>query len=235
MHSSIAEILNTVDPQDRETLVNKALAQIVKSSLFALCKTICDFMDLTHATHGDVIRVLESQSLRKMHVLPRGSLKSSIVCVAYPIWILTNNPNARIFIDSQLFTNSSTFLREIRGHLEGPRLTDLFGEFKGSVWNDSEIIIRQRTKNFKEASITVGGVGTTKVGQHYDYIIHDDMNSPENSNTPEKAQKVIDHYKMNTSILEPSGTMVVVGTRYADNDLIGHILANEETDFKGIL
>ncbi len=103
----------------------------------------------------------------------------------------------------------------------------MFGKFKSEPWAESEITIRQRTKNFKEASITVGGVGTTKIGQHYSVIIADDMNSPNNSSTPENAKKIVDHYRYNLSLLEPDGIYVIIGTRYSEADLIGHILANE--------
>lgn len=103
----------------------------------------------------------------------------------------------------------------------------LFGNFKGPVWNESEIIIGQRTKFYKEASLTCGGIGTTKVGQHFNKIIGDDYNSPDNSNTPERARGVIQHYRYNTSILEPGGTYVVIGTRYSEVDLIGHIKEHE--------
>jgi len=43
-------------------------------------------------------------------------------------------------------------------------------------------------------------------------------------------KKVINHFKMNTAILEPDGTYVIVGTRYAVDDVIGFILENEVGD-----
>lgn len=185
------------------------------------------FKDVNERTHGEIIQTLEAPSTRKLICVPRGCLKSSLACVTYPIWLLSRNPNLRILIDSELFNNSKTFLREIKSHLETPLFRAVFGEWKAEPWNESEIIIGQRNQFRKEASITVGGIGTTKVGQHYDVIIGDDMNSPNNSNTPENAKKVVDHYKYNTSILEPNGIYVVIGTRYSENDLIGYILENE--------
>lgn len=199
----------------------------LKNSLYALCKIAMGYKDVNPYTHKGIIDALESDYTRKLICVPRGCLKSSIACVAFPIWLLLNNPNLRILIDSELYTNSATFLREIKAHLQNRYLVSLFGEFKSNCWNESEIIIKQRTKNLKEASITVGGVGTTKVGQHYDVIIGDDYNSPNNTNTIENAEKVINHYRMNTSILENKGTYVVIGTRYSEWDLIGHILRNE--------
>lgn len=212
--------------KDLELAVER-LKRDTKQSLYFLCKTILGFKDINQETHGEIIRTMESEGKRKLICVPRGCLKSSIACVAYPIWLLLNNANLRILIDSELYTNSKNFLREIKAHLHLPIILKMFGDFESSVWNESEIIINQRNIIKKEASITVGGVGTTKVGQHFDVIIGDDMNSMQNSGTQENAEKVVTHYKMNLSILEPTGTYVIIGTRYSEMDLIGYIIENE--------
>jgi len=203
------------------------LGDFAKTSLFLLSKHLLKYKDVNMRTHGRLIEALESPTKRKLINMPRGTLKSSLACVAYPIYRLLNNPNERILIDSELYTNSRTFLREIKAHLESPLFRLLWGDFEGSLWNSDEITIKQRTKPYKEASISVGGIGTTKVGQHYTIIIGDDYSSPANTNSPENAQKVVDHYKYNTAILEPDGTYVIIGTRYSELDIIGHILDNE--------
>lgn len=204
-----------------------AIRDAAKKSLFVMANCFLGYRDVSVFTHKPIIRALESTVTRKLICVPRGSLKSSLGGVAYPIWLLINNPDLRILIDSELFSNSATFLREIKQHLVGEYFNLIFGETKTKTWNEDEIIIKQRTKILKEPSITVGGVGTTRVGQHYDVIIGDDYNSPKNSDTTEKAQKVIDHYKYNLSILEPEGTYVIIGTRYSENDLIGYILREQ--------
>jgi hypothetical protein len=204
-----------------------AIADYGRESLFFLAHDILKMKDVNQETHGKMLAALESGSTRKLINMPRGTLKSSIGCVAYPIWRLINDPNDRILLDSELYSNSKTFLREIKLHISSPLLVKLYGEFKGETWNESEIIIKQRTKPYKEASITVSGIGATKVGQHYQTIIGDDYCSPNNQNTPENSEKVIAHYRYNQSILEPGGTYVVIGTRYSERDIIAHILDNE--------
>jgi hypothetical protein len=135
------------------------------------------------------------------------------------------NPNLSILLDSELYTNSKNLLREIKGHLLSSAFTRIFGNVEGGKWDEGEIILSTRTQNRKEASITVGGIGTTKVGQHYDLIIGDDYNSASNSDTPEKCQKVLDHYKYNLNILNPGGEYLIIGTRYAELDVIGFLLS----------
>lgn len=206
----------------------EAIRKLYRNSLYLLCKSLLKYRDVNKYTHAETIAALESDSPRKLIVLPRGSLKSSIVDVAYVIWRIINNYNIRILLDSEVFGNSITFLREIKAHLENPEVTDIFGEFRTEAnWTQGSITIKQRTHPFKESTITCGGVGTVKVGQHYDLIIGDDYNSNKNSETIEGIDKVLRHYKYNQSILEPTGTYVIVGTRYASRDVIGYILEEE--------
>jgi hypothetical protein len=202
--------------------------QAYKSSLFALTKYGLGYDLLSEKTHGPICKMLESPTNKKLLVIPRGCFKSTLASISYPIWLLLNDFNHRILLDSELYTNSSKFLREIKGHLESKHITDLFGEFKTDFnWNESEITIKQRTKIYKESSITCSGIGAQKTSQHYSIIIADDMNSPDNSLSTELREKVISHYRLYISLLEPGGTIVVIGTRYSQGDLIGHILTNE--------
>jgi hypothetical protein len=148
--------------------------------------------------------------------------------VAYPIWMILRNPNIRVLLDSELYTNSKNFIREIKNQLESSKVTNVFGTFRSRKnWAEDSITSAQRTKSHKESTVTAAGIGTEKTGQHYDLIICDDLNSPKNSSTPENREKVISHYKMMTAILDPGGTILVIGTRYAANDCIGYILENE--------
>lgn len=203
------------------------LREVYRASLFKTARYLLGYREVNWATHGDMIHALQDSEPRKLIVMPRGTFKSSLSSVAYPIWCLLRNPNERILIDSEIYTNSKNFLREISLHLRSEKLVSLFGNFEGTVWNEGELIIAQRTKVLKEASITASGIGSEKTSQHFDRIIMDDLNSASNSGTPELREKVIKHYQYNTAILEPRGTMVLVGTRYAANDAIGFVITNE--------
>lgn len=203
-----------------------ALQNTYKASLGAVCKTLLGFKDVNERTHKNLIQVLEHPHKRKLCVEPRGSLKTTIGVTANCVWKLINNPNLRIYVVSEVYVNSKNLIREIKGCFESEAFMNVFGDWRGERWGEGEITIKTRTKNLKEASITAGGIGTIKVGQHFDVIIIDDANSNKNSDTPEKCQKVIDFYKYLISILEPNGEFVIIGTRYSSNDLPQMVLDN---------
>lgn len=209
---------------------NLALIHLYQSDLYTTAKDLLGYKDINWITHGDMIRCLENQSTRKLIVMPRGTFKSSIGVVAYTIWQLIRNPNSTILIDSEVYTNSKNFIREIKGHFESTRFRSIFGDWIGNPWSEGEITIKARTKNIKEASVTASGIGAVKVGQHFDYILMDDMNSGNNSETPEMREKIIRHYQLALAILNPGGTVSLTATRYAVDDLVGHIMKNEVED-----
>lgn len=225
--SEILEFLKKYPESQRLKILNKYFSNHYKKNFFDFCKYGLKYQEMTEFTHEPICKALQSPSKRKLIVVPRSCFKSSIGTISYSIWRLINDPNERILIDSELYTNSKRFLREITAHLESKPMIDMFGEFKGPVWTEGEIVIKQRTKSYKESSITCSGIGAQKTSQHYSVIIADDLSSPTNINTIDTRQKVIDHYRMYTSLLEPDGTLVVIGTRYHAGDLIGWVLENE--------
>lgn len=210
-----------------QEILNNANRRLYHESLYGVAKYLCGYKEINHHTHDMMITALEDPTPRKLIVMPRGTFKSSIGVVAYCIWRLIKNPDERILIDSDVYSNSKNFLREIKSIISSHDFTRLYGDWSSDNWNEGEMTIGVRTKAYKEASITCGGIETTKVGQHYTIIIGDDYNTDKNSQTPEARQKIINHYKMNLSILEPNGTYVLIGTRYAIDDTIGWILEHE--------
>lgn len=216
-------------PAVRPEVIKEATKLAYQNSLYHTARSLCGYKDINADTHMRIVRGLNAPTLRKIICVPRGTFKSSIGSVAFPINLLMRNPNLRILIDSELYGNSVSYLKEIKQHMQSDEFRMIFGDWRtdNTTWNESEIVIGARTKILKEPSITVGGIGTTKVGQHYDVIIGDDYNSPANTATHEQRKKVVDHYQYNQSILEPTGIYAIIGTRYHEEDLIGWILKNE--------
>jgi hypothetical protein len=232
METNLPEIPNSSEI-DHE-IHKELLRDEFKSSLYMTAKYLCGFNEITWRTHGDMIENLESETKRKLIVMPRGTFKSSIGVVAYSVWLLLRNPNLRILIDSEKYANSKNWIKQIRTIFEKPLMMDLFGDLRGIPWGEGEITLANRTANVREPSVVASGIEANKTGAHFDTIIADDLNTDKNSATPEGCQKVLDHYRLNISILEPEGTLVVIGTRYSALDVIGYILENEIENEKEI-
>jgi predicted phage terminase large subunit-like protein len=66
---------------------------------------------------------------------------------------------------------------------------------------------------------------------HYDWIICDDLHSETNVTNKDQINKVIDHWKLAYSLLDPGRPMIIIGTRWDYNDLYQHILDNERESF----
>lgn len=202
--------------------------QFYLDSLYHFTKFCLGYKDLTQNVHGPICNALQAPTPRKLIAVPRGTFKSTCSTISYPMWLLEHNPNLRILIDSELYTNSMNFLREIKGHYEhNEDFRMLFGDRVGSLWNSDEVIVKTRTIHKKEPSIVCSGIGAGKTSQHYDVIIADDLSSYKNITSKDLAQKTIDHFKLYTSLLEPNGTLVVIGTRYHELDAIGFVIENE--------
>lgn len=175
-------------------------------------------------------------------LMPRGTFKSSVVTIAFTMQYFLNDPNARILIDSETFSKSKAFLREIIEHLmNNNKYREIFRSIHGmypyetkskaKLWTDSEIILPCRTRPLKEPSVSCAGIDVTKNGMHYDLIICDDLHSEKNVTNIEQITQVIEHYKLAFSLLDPGKPMIVIGTRWHMADLYQHIIDFEQQDF----
>ena len=205
------------------------------SDLYFFSKDILNYDLIRKQPHQELCDFLEREKKsKKLILLPRGSFKSTIVTISYPLWKLIKDPNLRILISSETYIQSKTFLTAIKNHIsDNETFKTIFGDQKkeDSVWRQEEITVAGRTKVAREPSIATSGVGQTRVGFHYDIIILDDVVSNNNINTPEQIKKIIEHYKLLLSILEPGGLLIIVGTRYSFADLYHHIEEEEASTF----
>lgn len=209
------------------------------SNLFFFSKDILGYDLIRKNPHQELCHFLEREkNPKKLILLPRGAFKSTVITVGYTMHSLMNNPNDRILISSETFAQSKTFLSAIKTHIESnDTFRAIYGDQKkpDSVWRQEELTVVGRTKVAREPSISVSGVGQTRVGMHYDKIILDDVVSNNNINTPEQIMKIIDHYRLLLSILDPGGELIIVGTRYSFADLYGHLLEEEKGTFAELI
>ena len=229
-----------------------------KTDLFFLCKHILNYDKMEPGTHQELCDYTTSILPEPSHIpqsadfdptknlllllMPRGTFKSSVVTIGFTLQMILNEPDTRILIDSETYSKSKAFLREILGHLEAnEQYREVFKAIHGmypfttkhaaKLWTDSELILPCRKRDRKEPTISCAGIDVTKNGMHYDLIICDDLHSEKNVTNKEQIEQVINHYKLAFSLLDPGKPMIVIGTRWDYNDLYQHIIDFESEDF----
>jgi predicted phage terminase large subunit-like protein len=209
------------------------ISRAASADLFFFARNVLGFDKMTTRTHLPTCRFLSSKHPYKLIILPRDTFKTTIATISYPLWKLISNPNLRIMLSSDTYDNSVKNLYKIKQIIEtNEQLRLLFGDLKGDIWRSDEIYVKSRTSNDKEASISCASQDVTRVGQHFDIIILDDIVTDVNSMTQEQLLRSIDYFRSLFSILEPSGEMIVLGTRWAYNDLYGHIIDTMKRTFR---
>lgn len=204
------------------------LADLVRGQLegdvLAFAREVFDFRDLTDELHGRLGQFLMRPGTRKLILSPRGSYKSSLISVAYPTWRIVHNRNLRTVIDSEVRANAKNFLKLCRHHLESnPLLLQLWGSFRRETgWTD-EFFTVERSREFVEPTMQSSGVDQTVVSQHYDLVVFTDIVNDKNSMTKEARDKVSDHVRLFSPIIE-AGESVMEGTFWDDDDEYGRAL-----------
>lgn len=185
--------------------------------------------------HQELCSFVETRTKkrRKMILLPRGHLKSTIITVGYSLQHIAKDPNVRILIGNATYPMAVTFLGQIKDHLtKNTTFIDTYGELAKDplIWKEWQIklAIGEDTMRHKEATVTAYGMGGNLVSQHYDLIILDDLVNRDTIVTQEAVEKTITVYKDVLDLLEPTGTMVLIGTRWHDADLYGWILEQRD-------
>ena len=179
-----------------------------------------------------------------LYLMPRGTLKTSVITIGGAIQWLLNYPEDRVAIDSETVTKAQGFLTEIKGHFEeNERLRDiwfaLYGHFpdrdsKKKKWSTEGLVIATRTKSRKEPSIDALGPGVARNGWHYDIAFLDDLHSELNTKTKDRIDEVKEHRKLVYSLLDPGAPQVVIGTRWSFGDMYQEIIDEEYEDFNFI-
>jgi predicted phage terminase large subunit-like protein len=211
------------------------LKEACREDLQFLCTEILGFSDWGEV-HNDMESFLHRPSRRKLCLVPRGHLKTSVVTKATSIRKLLKNPNERILIANQVWDKAREMLFEIKEVLSDKSiLPRLFGNFVSSRWREDDITIAQRTKALSAPSIGTTGVEAEMTSAHYDTIIADDLQGEKNCLTKEQRDKVKRFYRSLIDLLEPDGELIVVGTRWHQDDLYAEILEQESAYYDVML
>lgn len=220
---------------------------MARSSLYYFNKYILGFRDMALQPHWELCQFIEKYAGVDdcLILLPRGTFKSSIITIGYPLWSWLKDRDLRFLISSAELNNSKNFLGLIRDHIErNDRFRSLFGKWDAErskdTWNESALCLSGRSRLAAEASATASSVDVTKVSQHYDKAILDDLQTDKNVASKELIDKIESYLQLLLPILDPQryeghdlaqakpGPRIIVGTRWHFDDVYGRMIAYEQ-------
>lgn len=195
------------------------------------------YTDFTKSKHleilSDELTKLTNGEFNNLCVaMPPRHSKSSMVTLAYPLWLIMNNPNANILIINAEQSLSEKFGIDLKDILNSIGcLKDIYlSDVKHS---NTHFKFEDSYGNLYRGSVKLVGINGNYTGHDADYIIIDDPYKGFEDITPTLLQKKIDLFK--TKILqrrEPHTKLIICHTRWHTNDLQGYLKENYPEDYK---
>jgi len=196
-----------------------------------------DYPDFTEPPHiKELASKLEELCRGKFKNLcvampPRHS-KSSMVTLAFPLWLILNDPSLNILIVNAELSLSEKFGIDLRDYLDD--FSQLTGLYVSDVKHSStHLKFEDEYGNLYKGSIKLVGASGGITGQDADYLIIDDPYKGFEDITPGLLRKKIEWFK--TKIVqrrEPQTKLIICHTRWHTNDLQGYLKENQPDQYE---
>jgi len=205
--------------------------EIYNNDLYRFTKELLGYDQLDDSIHSEWCQNLQNNtSKRSLLLKPRGTFKSTVYSIGYPLSLLCRNPNIRILLVNSVFENAVNFANALMNHItKNENFIKVYGHLKDDEkWSAMHgFNISARTDYRKpQPNVTAVGVLGQLTSAHYDLIIADDIVNNDDRDSPtiraKKKKWLIDLM----SVLEPDGELLIVGTYWHFDDTYVHIEKN---------
>ena len=196
-----------------------------------------DYKDYTDAPHiirlADKLKQLCRGEYNNLCVaMPPRHSKSSMVTLAFPIWLILNDPSLNILIVNAELSLSEKFGIDLRDYIND--FSQTTGVYVSDVKHSStHLKFEDEYGNLFKGSIKLVGASGGITGQDADYLIIDDPYKGFEDITPSLLDKKIEWFK--TKIVqrrEPHTKLIICHTRWHTNDLQGYLKEHNPDDYE---
>jgi len=162
-------------------------------------------------------------------LMPRLTYKTTLIS-ALCLYAFLRDDQIRIVLGRANTQLSQATLYGIKIACQHPSIVAAFGNIAGrfAKWTDEFITLAERANGEREPTVDTTGLNSTKTGAHPDFVILDDLVNEQNFESPpqmEAARRLVQAFY---PIIERWGSLLVVGTRWGDNDLYGWLMENDD-------
>jgi predicted phage terminase large subunit-like protein len=177
-----------------------------------------------HRVLADKLMELEAgESGRLMVLMPPRHGKSELASVRFPAWFLGRSPQRRVIATSYSARLAENFGRKVRDIVADEKFRLVFGS---GLSGSSKAADRWETS--EGGGYVAAGVGGSITGMGGDLLIVDDpFKNQEDADSKNYRDKVWDWYQSTLyTRIEKGGRIVVILTRWHEDDLAGRLLAD---------
>ncbi len=223
--------------------------------MYVLGRGVIGFKDFTPTLHKiccDFLQVMPSrggppESRAQLLKMPREHFKSSMASVTRPVYLLIDDPQATIVLDSAKRRNTRKWMTAIRRVFQENDVfqwlfPELIPNFSKTRWDKDEIII-QRDESLVgdgiipegQASVTATSIESGQASGHFLHRIDDDLIDETTYKTPSEVDRAKERYVLHESTLNDvaKSTLCLVGTPWRTDDVV---CTAEETEVaKGLM
>ena len=179
-----------------------------------------------------MIRYRPDEQEWKILCEPRGTYKTTLGSISYPVWRIMQNRNISLLIDSETDIQSKDIYLACKEEMENNfLLKEIWGNFVSPRWNENKLFVEGRTISRRDPSLTHSGTEVSINGIHPNEIICDDPCSEVNTQNVTQRDKTDDHCKLFTPLLMPKGQVIYIMTRWAMDDQAGRMIKRMKDTF----
>lgn len=145
---------------------------------------------------------------------PTHNSKSSMVTLAFPLWLIFRDPSLNILIVNNSASLSEKFGIQIREYIRN--IGPYFGVFLSDVKRSStHIMFTNKNGDLYDGSIRLVGASGSITGQDADYLVIDDPYFGFDDITPSQLRKKIEWFQtIILQRLEPTSKLIILHTRW---------------------
>ena len=188
-----------------------------------ICRTERDPRKWGHHQHiASEFTLIAKESAGRLIVnMPPRHTKSEFASIYFPAWYIGKYPKKKIMQVSHNAELSARFGSKVRNLIDSPEYKEIFGDVK--LREDSKAKGRWETNHGGE--YYAAGVGGSITGRGADLLIIDDPHTEQDSLSDSAMERTYDWYLSGPrQRLQPKGSIVLVMTRWAQDDLTGRLL-----------
>tara|TARA_Y100001938_G_scaffold136823_1_gene200246 strand:+ start:6747 stop:8207 length:1461 start_codon:yes stop_codon:yes gene_type:complete len=210
----------------------KSLDQAEKAREDFMCFVQAVWVEFINGRHHKIMaekfnRIARGELKRLIVNMPPRHTKSEFGSYLLPAWLMGRNPKLKIMQTTHTAELAFRFGRKVRNLMNSSEYGAIFDNV--SLRADSQAAGRWETD--KGGEYFAAGVGGAVTGRGADLLIIDDPHSEQDALSPTAMEHAYEWYTSGPrQRLQPGGSIVMIMTRWAENDLTGKLVKQQARD-----